>query len=453
MTALIPGSPDFIEQLLADRIGLDVASVGKAVISTGVQNRMKQLGIRRQEDYERILLGPSGEIQALIEEVVIPESWFFRDDRPFATFREIVRTGWIDQPGRRPLSVLCLPCAGGEEPYSVTISLLEMGLPRERFEVVAVDISERSILRAAAGYYGINAFRGVDVRLQSRYFDFTEVRGRYLLKASIRSAVQFQQGNILDSQLLAEHAGFDVVFCRNLLIYFDGVARIKAFANLDRLTAWDGYLFLGHADRPDQTPLSRFVASPVKGSFLYQKLATKPTGADVEAPANAISSPSRPEPTPKRRKFWGFPLRLSELTPAQPKRNEPKSAQVSPPQPLKTQPDQVVLTQRLPPEKAKDLALALADQGRYDEARRLVLEQIKDAALDASTHFLLGIIHQAAGDRVNSEAELAKAIYLDPEHDEALLALALLARRKGDMASEALYRRRADRVLARKGRT
>ncbi len=162
----------------------------------GVQTRMTQLGVRRVEDYQRILLGPTDEIQALIEEVVIPESWFFRDDRPFATFREFARAGWVDQPIPAPMSVLCLPCACGEEPYSVAIALLELGLPRERFEVVAVDISERSIHRATDGIYSVNAFRGMDPQLQDDYF--TPIRGRFLLKSAVRSAVRFERGNILD---------------------------------------------------------------------------------------------------------------------------------------------------------------------------------------------------------------------------------------------------------------
>ena len=456
MNSLVPGSPGFIESLLADRIGLDVASVGEGVITRGVQNRMNQLGVRRQEDYERILLEPSGEIQALIEEVVIPESWFFRDDRPFAAFREIVQAGWVEQPKRLPLSVLCLPCAGGEEPYSVAITLLELGLTRERFEVVAIDISERSIHRAAAGFYGANAFRGVDPRIQSEYFDFTDIRGRYLLKASVRSAVQFHQGNILDSGLLARHAGFDVVFCRNLLIYFDNAARTKAFANLDRLTSRDGYLFLGHADRPDQNVASQFVPSAVKGSFLYQKhgsnLSTPPT---MDPPRSG--SASRHSPPGSRQAQATTKNRPAPASAPAPRHPEPaKTSAVerstSRPEASRSQPEPAVALPALKLDEAKDQALALADQGRYDEARQLVRDQIKKAGLDASAHFLLGIIHQAAGDRVNSESELIKAVYLDPEHDEALLALALLARRRGDMAAEALYRRRADRVRARKGR-
>lgn len=431
MTDLIPGSPRFVERLLADRIGLDVASVGEGVIVRGVQVRMDQLGVRRVEDYERILLTHGDEVQALIEEVVIPESWFFRDARPFATFREFAQAGWADRPERAPISVLCLPCAAGEEPYSVAIALLELRLPRERFEVVAVDISERSIRRATAGMYSVNAFRGMDPKLQTDYF--TGHQGRYLLKVAVRSLVRFVQGNILDPDLLGDRAGFDVVFCRNLLIYFDEQARRKAFRNLDRLTAPGGLLFLGHADRPDSDASTRFVPYADRGSFVFQKQAPQ-----IPQPPQAPTRTSRPAPRPA-------PSRRASASP-------PAASLVARVEPAPHPPDHAPATP--PVEHAAALAEAarLADQGRYVEATKLVQAHLGRGSLDAGAHFLLGIIHQAAGDRAAAEGELTKAVYLDPDHDEALLALALLARRKGDVAAEALYRRRADRVLTRKGR-
>ncbi len=439
MIDLIPGSPGFVERLLADRIGLDVASVGAGLILRGVQVRMKQLGVRRVEDYQRILLSHSDEVQALIEEVVIPESWFFRDDRPFATFREFAQTGWVDQPSRGPISVLCLPCASGEEPYSVTIALLELGLARDRCDVVAIDISERSIRRAAAGLYSVNAFRGMDPVLRDRYFTATE--GRFLLNSSVRSAVRFEQGNILDPTLLSKRPAFDVVFCRNLLIYFDDQSRTRAFANLERLCAVDGLLFLGHADRPDQDVSHRFTQFADRGSFVFQKrspnqLVPPPPVATVPVlprvrPAGSTTAPSVEKPRT---------VRNSSLPPPTP-RAEPAS-----------RPAELIATTADDYDQAMTQAASLADQGRYIEAAKLVRAHMGRGALDASAHFLLGIIHQAAGDSGAAEAELTKSIYLNPQHDEALLALALLARRKGDVAAEALYRRRAERVLARKGR-
>ena len=441
----LPGEPRFVERLLAERIGLDVASVGSTLIERGIAKRMRQLGVTRAADYERILLGPTDEVQALIEEVVIPESWFFRDDRPFAAFRDLVREGWLTTPERDRLSVLCLPCASGEEPYSVVMTLMELGLPRPRFEVVAIDISERSLDRAARGIYGSYAFRGVADSIRSRYFDFTETAGRYLLKASVRSAVLFERGNLLDSNLLGKHPGFDVIFCRNLLIYFDDAARVQAFANLDRLARGNGFLFLGHADRPDANLTQRFLPHGDAGSFLYRKRSVTSTQAVVAAPRQSTSpAPARPiRPTPDR---------AARITPAAagprtpPRRTiefeDTANASSSP-----------ALTTRSPRDAILTEALALADKGHYEAATALIRGEMGRGVLDASAHFLLGMIHQAAGHRDLAEAELLKALYLDPDHDEALLDLALLARRRGDVAAESLYRRRAERVRARKERT
>ena len=430
-----PGTPGFVERLLADRIGLDVASVGAGLIARGVETRMTQLGVRRLEDYQRILLEPTGELQALIEEVVIPESWFFRDDRPFAALREFIRTGWVEQPHRAPLSALCLPCAAGEEPYSIVMAALELGLPRERLRVVAVDISERSIRRAAAGLYGSNSFRGMDPQLQARYF--APVRGKHLLKSAVRSVVRFEQGNVLDPQLLASDPAFDIVFCRNLLIYLDDVARSKAFANLDRLVASGGMLFLGHADRSDHGGSTRFQPIADKGSFAYVKrpAATLPERAVPIARAASVAPAARTS-VPARSPSAGA------QPPAPPVGQVAAAASSAGPTPDSGVDHGEVLAR----------ASMLADQGRYIEATRLIRERIGQASLDARAHFLLGIIQQAAGNAPEAERELTKAVYLDPGHDEALLALALIARRRGDVAAEALFRRRADRVLARKGR-
>ena len=103
--------PGVVERLLADRIGLDPASVGEGLIARGVRARMAALGIRDRGEYERVLAGSAEELQALVEEVVVPESWFFRDARPFEVLRDYARAGWLADPSRPPLSALSVPCA------------------------------------------------------------------------------------------------------------------------------------------------------------------------------------------------------------------------------------------------------------------------------------------------------------------------------------------------------
>jgi len=409
---------DPIERLLSDRIGLDPSTVGDGLIARGLHARMGILGLLDRAAYEGLLFRSEAEQQALIEEVVIPESWFFRDERPFAVLGQHARAGWVADPDRAPLRALSVPCAGGEEPYSIAITFLDAGLPATRFRVDAVDVSERSLARARAGVYGPNAFRGG--RMPGLSSHSRPVPGGMEVVPSVRTSVSFRVGNLLDGGLCSGEAPYDVVFCRNLLIYFDGPARARAFAALDRLLEKDGLLFLGHADRPSELPC--YESAGDKGSFAFRRCRPRP-------PAEAATRvPARPRSIP---------------VPPFPEKATP------PPVPLPIAPKKP-LEPLISPARMLEEASALADQGKYEEATRLGERAIREGGASARGYFLLGIIRQAAGDRAGAEAHLNRAVYLDAQHDEALLALALLARRRGDAAAEAGYLRRAERARSRR---
>ncbi len=449
-----------VERLLAERIGLDPQSVGLGLIARGVHARMTCLGLGSKAEYERALLAPGDELQALIEEVVVPESWFFRDERPFDVLADFARSGWLADVGRPPLAALSLPCAGGEEPYSIALTLLEAGLPAGRFRVDAVDVSARSLARAIAGVYGANSFRGSGRDLRSKYF--REQNGAFTLDPAVRPAVRFHIGNLLDPASFADRPPFDVIFCRNLLIYLDDDAQARAFATLDRILVEGGLLCLGHADRAGDSGAVPFVPVGDKGSFCYRKgrgarppvCLPLPPGEGraegrrrpIDVSKRATSKPSGDAapltagPSPRGRgeaEKTNASGRAAPLTPGPSPRGRWEAERLSAPAES--------------PGSILDRASSLADLGRYDEATRLVERVVSEGGGSARAFFLLGLIRQSAGDRDRAEAHFLKAVYLDAQHDEALLALALLARRRGDVAAEAVYRRRAARVLARKG--
>ncbi len=438
-----------VERMLAERIGLDPSSVGEALIARGVHARMAALGLRSKAEYDRALVERVDEVQALVEEVVVPESWFFRDDRPFEVLADFARAGWLLDPAHPPLTALSIPCAGGEEPYSIAMTLLEAGLPAGRFRVDAVDVSARAVARAIAGVYSPNAFRGAGSPVRSGYF--RERDGAFTVDPALRSVVRFHLGNLLDPALFADRPPFDVVFCRNLLIYLDGESKARAFATLSRLIADGGLLFLGHADRLDAVEASPFEPTGDKGAFAFRK------GEARAKRAETVSKGRRPHPAI----LPPSPL-AGEGRGGGSHRHRPTASVVvgvatsphpNPPPQGGREPEKKGPKATTPAESPSvilDRASDLADQGHYDEATALVEGVIRAGRVDAGAYFLLGLIAQSAGDRGRAEAHLAKAIYLDPQHDEALLALALLARRKGDIAGEAAFRKRAERVLARK---
>src|SRR4051812_19922138 len=203
-----------IQELLAERTGLDPGTVGSNLIPRAVKLRMIELGLRSIGDYESLVRGSEAELQALIEEVVIPESWFFRDDLPFKALQEHVRRVRVGERARSPIRILSVPCAGGEEPYSIVIALFQIGLSGSQFRVDAVDISARRIELALRGVFSKNAFRGNDEAYRRRYF--RECAGGYEIDAMVREGVRFVQGSILDPAILTAESRYDVIFCRNL---------------------------------------------------------------------------------------------------------------------------------------------------------------------------------------------------------------------------------------------
>jgi chemotaxis protein methyltransferase WspC len=418
-----------IERLLADRIGLDPVSVGPQLISRAAHQRMNELHVDDPGAYESIARQSELELQALIDEVVVSESWFFRDEQPFQSFREYIQARWLNDSQGVPLRILSLACAAGEEPYSVAMTLWDLGLTARRFQIDAVDISARRLTTARAGIYSPNAFRGAELTYRSRHF--RECLEGYELTPQIRASVNFHHANVLDRGLLAGSTPYCVVFCRNLLIYLDPRARTAVISAIDRLLAADGLLFIGHADRLDSSDATpRFTAIGPAGRFAYQRSST-------------ITAGQSPPPLQLR------PVALSSNGPRCMSISEPPSDASGPSAVLPGVPvaDMAGSSRAEAPQSLLDQAVVLANQGHFDEAIAACEQQLRQKGLSAPTYFLMGMICQAAGDRRRAEECFHKTVYLDPRHDEALLALALLAERRGDHDAATGFRRRAERTM------
>jgi chemotaxis protein methyltransferase WspC len=423
-----------IESLLMSRLGLDPVSVGPKQITRAVQQRIEELGLADLGTYERLVRESESELQALIEEVVVSESWFFRDEQPFEYFREYVRKRWLDDPLHPLLRVLSLACAGGEEPYSIAMALRELGLRASRFHIDAVDISARRLAIARRGVYSANAFRGSDLSYRVRYF--REHPQGYELDSSIRAAVTFHQASVLDHRLLEESSPYDVVFCRNLLIYLQASARLRVMILFERLMAADGLLFIGHADRLDlfgEEP--KFIAITEAGRFAYCRTARGTPcmtyfSIEPHSPAELV--------TAGRTSAAAKPLLPPAIDSSAARPIQPDAAVI--PSPVINEPSLL------------DQAAELANLGRFGEAVAACEQYLQSEGLSSSAYYLMGMICQAAGDRRRAEDCFHKTVYLDPSHDEALLALALLAERRGDDVAAAGFRRRAERLVTSSGK-
>lgn len=407
-----------VEALLARVLGLDPASLGTAAVRDLVDTRLRARGASDEGSYLRLLETDKDELECLLEAAVVHETWFFREPAAFDCLRDFA----LQRAARgSALRILSVPCSTGEEPYSIAMTLLDAGLLPTSFAIEAVDVSEPALAAARRAVYGKNSFRGGQKPKEAHFI----TRGASAeLRESVRKTVRFSAGNLLDPALFAG-TSFDVVFCKNLLIYLDRSARKTALATIGRLLAPDALLFAGHSESPEYMALG-FERFGESGSFAFRRSQPKAprTSARPSARTKRRSSlPAAPRPAPAR------------ATPARVKSARPRPA-----------PKAVVAEPREDLSKAR----VLADRGSVIEATRLCEAHLKRDAQNAEAHCLLGLLKQSAGDLTAARASLERAIYLDPENHEALVHLGLLHAKLGDRAAAEQLKRRADRCLRRK---
>ncbi|MFH7321623.1 CheR family methyltransferase, partial [Desulfurivibrio sp. D14AmB] len=151
-----------LEAILQQAIGLKITSLSQSSIERVMKRRLAALGLESLDDYLGRLKSSPQELKTLIEEVVIPETWFFRDGESYTFLAGFLRQQ-LKPTGNRPLRILSIPCSTGEEPYSIAITALQAGWPPYLLRVDAVDISVRAIELARRGEYRPNSFRGDDL--------------------------------------------------------------------------------------------------------------------------------------------------------------------------------------------------------------------------------------------------------------------------------------------------
>ncbi len=401
-------APVDFEHLLKNAMGLDTASIGSATIERAVRLRMASLGLKQADEYWQQLRASAEELQELIEAVVVPETWFFRDREAFAALVRLVTAEWRPTHPTSVLRLLSVPCSSGEEPLSIVMSLLDGGLTPQQLRVDAVDISARALARAARGVYGLNSFRGANLAFRDRYFQ--PAAHGYALVDSLRGTVTFRQNNILSPDFGFRQEPYDVIFCRNLLIYFDRSTQEQVMKTLARLLTPGGLLFVGPAEA-FLASCSGFASVNQAMSFAYRR-----TDSSTVSPPGP-RRPTNRQPSPRSR-------RVTTATPS------------SVPAPVPPTPAPADL----------DTARRLANAGRLDEAAAWCETNLREQGPSSETYYLLGLVHDAIGDRDGAAAFYRKVVYLEPEHVEGLMHLALMTETQGDTASAERLRERARRV-------
>jgi len=430
------GSRRGLEELLAEWIGLDPSTLGAASLSRACQRRLEATGAADFAALQALVENDPQQRDLLVEEVVVSESWFFRDEQTFAFLETFART-LAAMPGRQPLRILSIPCACGEEPYSIAMRLLDAGMPAASFTIDAYDVSHACLVRAQEGRYTANAFRNAEQGFRRRWF--REEGSRAVIDPEIRKLVRFSWGNLLEQGFAAGQGTYDIIFCRNLLIYLTSEARRHAEATIDRLLATDGALVLGAAEPPIMS--GRWAPAGATSMFALRR---QPSGERAAAFGQLPNTPRRTG-TPTR------PRAASLAGTAPPSTAEHPRTATSTSDSTATTP--LAAREAIAEERATLLTKAgeLANAGRHIEAIAACEAYARDTGPSPDLFFMLGTFYQAHGDLDRAEGCFHKTLYLDPVHEEAALALALVAGSRGDERMADFYRDTAARIFARKG--
>jgi len=245
-----PGDFDLLSKLVKEQSGLVLTQDKAYLLESRLMPVARKRGMKGLEELSDTLRARNEEalINEVTEAMTTNESFFFRDIKPFELFREHVLPHLTkNRADRKSFRVWCAAASSGQEPYSIGMTIREEAakLARWRTEIVGTDISREILEKASSGLYSqFEVQRGLPIQLLLKYFEKNE--DMWQADAALRAMVTYKEYNLLDD--LRALGNFDVVFCRNVLIYFDQDTKGRVLEQISRLMPDDGVLFLGGAE-------------------------------------------------------------------------------------------------------------------------------------------------------------------------------------------------------------
>jgi chemotaxis protein methyltransferase CheR len=244
-----PPDYEYLRKYLKDHSGLDLSADKQYLIESRLLPLARRAGLSGISDLVQKMKGGSAPFNTqVVEAMTTNETFFFRDKVPFEHFRDLIMPQLLSsRANRKTVRIWCAAGSTGQEPYSLAMSLKEMGaqLAGWRVEIVATDLSQEVLEKSRAGLYSqFEVQRGLPIQMLVKYF--TQVGELWQINAEIRAMVQHRQLNLLHD--FSQLGVFDVIFCRNVLIYFDQETKAQAFSRLAKAMEPDGFFMLGAAE-------------------------------------------------------------------------------------------------------------------------------------------------------------------------------------------------------------
>jgi chemotaxis protein methyltransferase CheR len=262
-----------IRDLIADYCGIFFTEAFKYLVERRLQSRLPVHGLTTFRDYYRLLkYGPDAaqEYDEVVERVTTNETYFFREPYQLKAFTDEVLPSILEsRKGDSPLRIWSAGCSTGEEPYTIAMLIDEAPQFKSRMiEIFANDISRKVLLTARGGLYRDSSFRATEARYIARYF--VREGPAYRLRDEIRHRVTFGHLNLMDEASLALLCNVDLIFCRNVTIYFNASSRARLLDAFHRKLRPGGYLLLGHSESLINSSTD-FELVPLKNDMVYRK--------------------------------------------------------------------------------------------------------------------------------------------------------------------------------------
>ena len=269
--------PDDVFRLLRDQIyrrsGIWFNDSSKYLLQKRLSPRARELNFDSFQKYFYFLQydpRADAEFDQIFDLVTTNETYFFREPAQLQAFIEEIIPDVLSRKSVRKIRIWSAGCSSGEEPYSIAILLQEAGwYEHAAFEIFASDINQAVLSKARKGQYRENAFRATDAKLRERYFT-READNSWRVNDEVRNRISFGRLNLYDEARVSLLGHLDVVFCRNVIIYFDDASKKVVVNNFYNRLIDGGYLLLGHSESLISLS-TQFKLRHLKNDMVYQK--------------------------------------------------------------------------------------------------------------------------------------------------------------------------------------
>jgi chemotaxis protein methyltransferase CheR len=402
-----------VASLLHDAAGLSFDDTRRDSLSFCISERMRATNTTDVETYLAMLSGAdgAGERQALLDEVTIPETHFFRNPPQIRSLRKYVLPELLRQAAdAKRLRIWSAGCSTGEEAYSIAILVRELLPPAAAWDIriLATDVSTKALAAAAQGRYGERSFVMTDPLDLARWFVLDATTGSYVVRDEVRSLVEFRHHNLVTDPPPFDPDEVDLILCRNVTIYFDRETTRRLMKRLHSRLRDGGYLFLGHAETLWQIS-DDFSLVSLGDAFVYRRMEEQPDDRRRVLPDRRTEDEPRPTRADRRR---GEPDRRNRDGKAKPHREVPRLPRLITP----AMPIVPVVVPVAPTRDPLDAVRSALREGRYAEAADIAAEVVAATPLWAEAHYLQGVALTNLGRDADALIVLRKSVYLDPEH-------------------------------------